>query len=321
MRKLFLVISLLIYQSSLAHSPSTDWLMDHQAFENARWLGKPSYFLQGPSELYLSFNIEPDRLKHWLEELSGHRTVSLDGQTVRITERRGSAMRALARRYLQREFTQLGYTVTEQNYGQGSNFIAERVGSEPSRVLVVSAHYDSVGNAGANDDGTGIVAMLAIAEALMSIPLKATLRFVGFDQEEIGLVGSAAYVQALPASETLIGDIQMEMMGTNARNDGAFHVMDCDRADSIPLSQHIMNAIVSLNLPLNRVAACTNRSDHAKFWQRNLPAVVLSENFFGGDSDPCYHRSCDRADARLNYQYMANIVTAVTSAVEVLVTR
>jgi Zn-dependent M28 family amino/carboxypeptidase len=197
----------------------------------------------------------------------------------------------------------------------GENFVAEKSGADTTRVLIVSAHLDSVGNAGANDDATGVIASLAVAKALSKQPLAYNLRILGFDEEEIGLVGSSRYVASLNPAQKLLSVIHMEMMGTNSRKDGAFHVIDCDRADSMPTTKRILEAVATLNLPLKRTSACTTRSDHGAFWKAGLPAIVISENFFGGDGDPCYHRACDIADARIQYDYIANITKAVTLAV------
>ena len=82
------------------------------------------------------------------------------------------------------------------------------------------------------------------------------------------------------------------------------------------LSDEIKSSIASLGLPLSVVKTCTDRSDHASFWRHKLPAVVISENFFGGDGDPCYHAKCDVMDDRLNYDYMRNILDAVLDATE-----
>jgi hypothetical protein len=108
-------------------------------------------------------------------------------------------------------------------------------------------------------------------------------------------------------------------MGFNGRKDGAFHVIDCSRPESIFLGQEIRNSISSLGLPLSIVKTCTDRSDHASFWRNNIPAVVISENFFGGDADPCYHAKCDVMDDRLNYEYMGNILEATLDATEKLI--
>ena len=143
-----------------------------------------------------------------------------------------------------------------------------------------------------------------------------TVRVLGFDKEETGLVGSDAYVASLQNKSNIIGNINFEMMGVNSRKDGSFHVIDCQKATSVAISNEIRSSIANLGLPLTIVKACTDRSDHASFWRHNLPAVVISENFFGGDADACYHAKCDIVDERLDYGYMGNILEAVLDATE-----
>lgn len=298
------------------HDESTNWSKDQEAYRSARWVGRPEFVANDID--YPKIAIDPAQLKIWLEELSGMKEVTVGGKKVKIRERSSEGNRELARQYLANRFESWGYRVVSQKYRSGENFVAELQGKNPEKVLILSAHLDSVGNAGANDDGTGIVALMAIAEKLAKKDFEISLRFVGFDQEERGLIGSRAYVQSLDKKIEVVGDIQMEMMGTNSRKDGAFHVIDCKKGESPKITEHIMNAVTQLKLPLNRVEACTTRSDHKHFWDKGIPAVVLSENFFGRDADKCYHRSCDIVDGRLNFEYMANIVRAVGSATQVL---
>ncbi len=146
------------------------------------------------------------------------------------------------------------------------------------------------------------------------------MRFVAFDQEEIGLVGSKFYVkEEIEDKNKIIGNINLEMMGTNSRGDSAFHIIDCEREDSVFMTKEILNKIKTLGLPLVHVPGCTGRSDHGSFWKAGIGAVVLSENFFGGDSDDCYHRSCDVVDSRLNFTYMKNIsLAALATVIEIL---
>lgn len=295
----------------MAHD-STDWRNDKKAFAAAK---DSPVSRREPIPLSVVLpGISSDFLKHKLSEISGAKPVMIEGMQVTIPERRSGRGRELTMKYLAQEYRALGYTVGAESFSGGNNFIAERAGSDPTKYLILSSHIDSVGNAGANDDGSGTISALAIAYALKDLKIKHSLRIVGFDREEVGLVGSAAYTQNLKNRNDFLGNIQLEMMATNSRLDGRFHVIDCDRADSKFLSQKIMNAIANLKLPLKRVSACTERSDHASFWQENLAAVVISENFFGDDGDTCYHAACDQVNSRLDFEYMNGITTATAHA-------
>jgi len=84
--------------------------------------------------------------------------------------------------------------------------------------------------------------------------------------------------------------------------------MDCDRPDSKPITRVIEELNMNLELNMKKVAACTNRSDHASFWNKNIPATIISENFFGGDDNPCYHKQCDSINI-INKEYMLRLAT------------
>jgi Zn-dependent M28 family amino/carboxypeptidase len=291
----------------------TDWRSDTEAFKTAKPVPLPAVTLLDKIQSR-DFDIDPAFLKQKLSEFSGATSVMIDGNEETITERKSSKGRQLAMAFLTQEYQALGFTTSKHTYSTGTNFIAEKPGADPSRVLLLTAHLDSVGNAGADDDGSGTIAVLAIAKAFAGLQFKYTLRIVGFDQEELGLVGSQAYVSSLTNKAEIIGDIQLDMVGTNMRGDGAFHVMHCNRSDSTFLADAVLKEVTSLSLPLKYVRACTNRSDHSSFWKKNIPAIAISENFFGGDGDPCYHAKCDIVDDRIKFDYSANIAKAIASA-------
>jgi len=232
-------------------------------------------------------------------------------------ERGSVAGRAAARTWLRQQYAALGLAVQEQAYAGGANVVADRPGTDPSRVLLVTAHYDSTSNAGADDDGSGVVSTLAIARALRAAPTRMGLRFVAFDQEEVGLVGSKAYVQALGAAGLgrIAGVVNLEMTGYDRNDDGRFHAMDCGRATSAPLAARIVEVAGSRpDLRLTKVDACSDRSDHASFWAQGVAAIVVGEAFFGGGGNPCYHQACDTVD-RIDFDYMRRLTEAVALGV------
>lgn len=242
-------------------------------------------------------------------------------------ERKSNEDLDVARKFLKIEYEKIGFEVSSHPFGTGTNFIAEKKGViSPEKILILSSHIDSVGNKGANDNGTGTIGVLAVAQEMAKKNYPYTVRVLGFDREERGLLGSDAYVASLSDKKNIIGDINFEMMGYHKRNDGGFHLIDCERPfifnkprlESEFLSAEVKSSIATLGLDLQVVKTCTNRSDHASFWRHNIPAIVISENFFGGDADPCYHSRCDVVDERLNYDYMSLILEAVLDASEKL---
>ena len=86
---------------------------------------------------------------------------------------------------------------------EATNVIATKIGSViPDSVFVFCAHFDATSNEpfidtpGADDNGTGTVTLLTAARLLSTVSVDYTIKFVAFDREEQGLVGSSAYVDA-----------------------------------------------------------------------------------------------------------------------------
>lgn len=264
-----------------------------------------------------TLTIDQDFLEEKLRILSGASTALLSGKEITINERSSKKGKENTRAFLKQEYEAIGFTTSLQDYSSlfnsGSNFIAEKVGLDPSKVVLLASHMDTVNSPGADDNGSGTIAALAIAAALKDKTLRYTLRIVAFDQEEKGLLGSAAYAKALNKDgsiKQLVGLIDFEMTGYDSDDDGAFHVIDCKENSSADLTTRLMRVVARDPLRLKKVEACTNRSDHASFWKYNVPAIVISQNFFGGDGNPCYHKTCDKVDI-MNFPYMTRLTTAV----------
>lgn len=274
-----------------------------------------------------------DFLREKLSAFSGALPTTIQDHSIRISERASERGRRNARAFLKQEYEKLGYGVTFQSFTYGSvpgtNFIAERTGVDPTQTLIVSSHYDTVENVGgADDDGSGTISALAVAQSLSGLRLNMNVRFVAFDLEELGLYGSSAYADYLEAQgemDQIQGVINLEMTGYNGMKDGGFHVIDClvdpDRPEntSAKLSSAILASVGELDIALTRVPACTDRADHAVFWRHDKPSVTVSQNFFGGDANPCYHRRCDTVDL-IDWNYMQKLTQATSAAVAHLLT-
>lgn len=305
-----LLLAALVSVPAFAHD-AHDWRLDYEAYLNVQVeepIRSKSFRPQAPARVDMKFFEEK------LKAFAGF-------------ERKSNANLDRAREFLTAEYKNIGFEVALHPFGTGTNFIAEKKGTKsPEKVLVLSSHIDSVGNNGANDNGTGTIGVLAVAKEMAKYNYDFTIRVLGFDREEKGLVGSDAYVATITDKKAIIGNINFEMMGHHAKNDGGFHLIDCDKPlifnvpkkDSTFLSDEVKKSIETLGLDLHVVKTCTGRSDHASFWRAKIPAIVISENFFGGDADPCYHARCDVVDERLNYPYMGKILEAVLDSSEKL---
>jgi hypothetical protein len=124
-----------------------------------------------------------------------------------------------------------------QGSARGANVIARLPGtSDPRRTVVISGHYDSInrrydklrggiditGDApGADDDGSGTVAVLAAARALAGLKFAATIEFACYTAEEQGLLGSAAHARQLrEAGAEVIAMATNDIVGASRGPDG-----------------------------------------------------------------------------------------------------
>lgn len=111
-------------------------------------------------------------------------------------------------KWLKDKFVEFGYTgslqeVPYEKYGYKTcNAIGIKDNPNTSECIVIGAHYDSVGE-GANDNASGVVALLQIAEKLKDATLPFDVYFVGFGGEEQGLYGSQYFVEQFSINYTI----------------------------------------------------------------------------------------------------------------------
>jgi len=173
----------------------------------------------------------------------------------------------------------------------------------PGAVFVLGAHYDSVrGTPGADDDASGVAAVLEVARLLRSRPPPATVRLTAFPFEEAGLVGSAQMAaKARAAAVNVVGMVSAEMLGFT-RPDADFIFIGANES-----SGPLLDAFLAARdqyvpaLPERHAALPGNaeslpdlrRSDHAPFWDNGYRALMLTDtaNF----RNPDYHQPGDTA--------------------------
>ncbi len=230
------------------------------------------------------------------------------------------------------------------------NIVGNAVGIiAPDTIVIVDAHYDGVSNGpGADDNGSGVVGVWEIARILGGLPSKKTVRYIGFDLEEAGLLGSINYVvNHIPANEKIKGVFNFEMIGfyseknnsqtlpagfnqlfpaaynavASAQFKGNF-ITNVGNVAGKPLTDLFVAAaaqyvpdlrVITVNVPgTGTIAQDLRRSDHAPFWDGGHQAVMLTDgaNF----RNPNYHQASDTLGA-LNYTFMSNVVKATLAAI------
>ncbi|MEW6702139.1 MAG: M28 family peptidase, partial [Bacteroidota bacterium] len=196
----------------------------------------------------------------------------------------------------------LGYglkTYTQEFLSTGENIYAVQTGvSKPNQHIIVCAHYDTmpVGNfsPGADDDGSGTVAVLEAARILSKYKFDYTIIYALWDREEQGLQGSNYYAQlARSRNDSIVAVINLDMLGWDGNNDDSTKIHTRDIANSNKIADDIfaVNNLYAIGLKTSKINPGTTRSDHASFWKYNYSAVLLIESF--NDFNPFYHTSSD----------------------------
>ncbi len=221
----------------------------------------------------------------------------------------------------------------ENGYGaRGVNLTAVLPATVPSsRWVVVGAHYDSVDTTpGADDNASGVTAVLLVAERLAALrERRANVVFVFFDQEEEGLIGSLMFAQAARGSDVDITAVHIaDMIGWDSDRDRAVELTFCGNQES-----QIYNETMRYFTELYARAAGSHadddpdrlgeltpryscRSDHVSFSLFGFRAVQVAEEFSGNDMCPHYHQPPDTCDT-LDYGYLRAVAALMARAVTI----
>lgn len=247
---------------------------------------------------------------------------------------------------------ELGYEVTEQKYGVGTNIIGELKGtSKPDELVVIGGHYDGVpGCDAADDNATAVAGGLQAAAALARHKHERTIQIAFWDEEERGLVGSFHHANALSkAGRSVVAMFDFEMIGfvsdqPDSQNlpDGFEYIFttageylkkNSNTGDFIAAIYGINDkgawaaydaAAQKLGLPAVPVGldgpkmeaptlADLRRSDHAAFWSQGYPGIMLTDT--ANFRNTHYHCTAgkDTVD-RLNHPFAIAVVKAAVNA-------
>jgi len=197
-----------------------------------------------------------------------------------------------ARDWLVDKFLSFGYTDVSYDsfdyYGRiCNNVICKKPGAvDPDNILVVGAHYDSFNQdsdpmvyaPGADDNGSGVAAVLELARVLKDIPMKKSVMFVAFSAEEVGLVGSNVVASNLYYSGAKVEFmVNFDMIGFTA--DAQPDVALYHGFSSVYASVFSQAALRVTDLQ-PYLAGSAGNSDHASFDQFGFYTTYVQEGDF-----------------------------------------
>lgn len=253
-----------------------------------------------------------------------------------------------AKNYIIDTLTQYGYQVDVQSYqietDEFANLVVNITGqTKPNEILIIGAHYDSITDSpGANDNASGVAALLAIADSLQGQKLARTVQLIAFANEEPPYfytehMGSLVYAtQAANQQADIIGMISLETIGyyTDAPNSQKypppFNYFYPNQGNfvgfigNLSSRQLVRNAIdifrQHATIPSEGLAAPVavpgvGASDQWSFWQYNYPAMMVTDT--APFRYPYYHTTYDTPD-RINYEGLTRTVIGLREVVKTL---
>lgn len=211
--------------------------------------------------------------------------------------------------------------------GVGYNVVGMIPGkTRPAEIVVFSAHYDHVGVIkgkakgassrdtifnGANDNASGTTALLELAKYFAKKDdNERTLLFCAFAGEELGLLGSADFVQYINPDD-IVANINMEMIGVPMYGRKKVFITG-ENISNMPrmLSKGLAGAGIKVKPEPDERKQLFMRSDNYSFAKNGVPAHTIMSS---DDDDPCYHSLCDDVK-RINIAHLTSVIRGIALA-------
>ncbi len=284
-----------------------------------------------PRVAALIAQISQDVLYEDIRKLSGKAPMTVGGTPYTITTRySGSADLEKANQYVYEQLQSPNVSVAYQDWQAGSesgkNIIAALPGKvKPEEIVLVTAHLDDMPNTlpapGADDNASGVSALLAFARVASDRSFDRTLRFAVFGGEEAGILGSDAYARSV-VGQKIIAVYNMDMIAWDSDNDPslALHIRpvgnpgyDGDKAIADVFSGVVSSYGFSGLLRPIVLADGLIYSDHSSFWTQGFAALLAIEDD-NNDFNRYYHTANDTPEI-VNKTYLTNYARACAATV------
>ncbi len=190
---------------------------------------------------------------------------------------------------------------------------------ECDEILIFNAHYDTVKNSpGANDDGSGVAAVLAAAYILSKFEFNRTIKFVTFSGEEVGLIGSRAYVKEIyENNEELLVEFNADMIGyvETAQGGKSVSLVPTEDAQWIVEDIKSVNENYEINFNINIRNPIDPRgarggSDYYDFVLYGYEVIAFWESEWNRD----YFHCPDDSIENMNFSYFVNVTKLIVGS-------
>jgi Zn-dependent M28 family amino/carboxypeptidase len=214
------------------------------------------------------------------------------------------------------------------NENRGANIVGLCRGTGPAGgpAMVISAHYDHLGirdgvlYPGADDNASGVAAVLALAQWCAKTPWTHDAVFAFFDAEERGLLGARAFVASPPIPESRIAlNVNLDMVSRSGRRE--LYAAGTSRHPELAkvLARVAGRAGVSLKFGHDYPSAAdgpmydwTLQSDHGAFHGQGIPFV-----YFGVEDHEDYHKPGDTAD-KIDPEFFRHAAETILDSIDAL---
>lgn len=251
--------------------------------------------------------------------------------------------------YVKGRFESLGYAVEEHSFVQRGTTVPNMQvvipgqGARADEIIVVGAHIDTEQiTPGADDNATGVAAILALADEMKTSKFDRTVRLVIWVNEELPTggtpdMGSWVYAKKCrQRNEKIVVGISLESIGYYDDREGTqkypkpldalypvrgdFVAFVGDTASRTIVAESVRGFRSAVRFPSEGAALPTSfrdiaRSDHWAFWMEGYAGLMVTDtaNF----RNPHYHRASDTPDT-VNYEKLARVVTGLRGMIEQL---
>ena len=274
------------------------------------------------AEVYSQYSFAPDKLMLDLKILSSD---SLEGR------RTGTDGSKKARTYIIDHLKKAGIDPLVADYeqsfsmsqsGNGVNILGV-ISGKKKETIVISAHYDHLGIRdntiynGADDNASGTATLLAIVQYFKKNAPQHRLIFAFFDAEEMGLKGSAYFVNALDLQkENIVLNVNLDMVSRSNKNElyacGTYHhpllKKDIEKMKP-PLGLKLLFGHDDPTIGKND---WTESSDHYSFHQKKIPFI-----YFGVEDHSDYHKPGDDFE-KVNVDFYSKSTETILVAIQSL---